>query len=279
MCGVCFKPIFIYIHIIKGVGVTKYADCWSYDEKGTFYDSLIVEHVTLINDPSLIINSAEYENIKKCLKILSKLINHWIVSVNMMKGDRKFLSTHIREIAWNQWKLLFLSFFLVSIISILMLIPLFYFFCIASIHLAYKSTKRLRCLPLWLEMTRPSRKMIRRMLRKDNVCYLLQFSLDWVPVTVNIYYDIKSSNLQTACLGILDLCKTTHDPMTATCKWAFTNISEIFLPCLFMFCTRKIPVTSHVTNTGWPQGELSIVLSFQLLKQTLCRIIILGFMG
>ena len=62
--GVCFKPIYIYSHIIKGVGVTKYADCWSYEEKGTFYDSLIVEHVTLINDPSLIINFAAYENME-----------------------------------------------------------------------------------------------------------------------------------------------------------------------------------------------------------------------
>ena len=138
-----------------------------------------------------------------------------------------------------------------------MLIPLFYVFCIASIHLAYKSTKRLRCLPLWPEMTRPSRKMIRRMLllRKDNVCYLLQFSLDWVPVTVNIYYDIKSSNLETACLGILYLRKTTHDPMTATCKWAFKNISRdissLSIYVLYEENSCNKPRYQHWMTTRW----------------------------
>ena len=118
----------------------------------------------------------------------------------------------------------------------------------------YKEIKMFAALA-WNDKAKSENDTENAVLRKDNVCYLLQFSLDWVPVTVNIYYDIKSSNLETACLGILYLRKTTHDPMTATCKWAFKNISRdissLSIYVLYEENSCNKPRYQHWMTTRW----------------------------
>ena len=159
-----------------------------------------------------------------------------------------------------------------------MLIPLFYFFCIASIHLAYKSTKRLRCLKWQGRVGKWYGECCGRIMFVICCNFL---STEFLSLSTSIMISRAAIYRRHASVSWISARQRTiqWQPLA---NGPLQIFSEIFLPCLFMLCTRKIPVTSHVTNTTqWQQGELSIVLSFQLLKpkQTLCRIITLGFMG